>query len=199
MSGVGVWEIDVGVLLIRYVCGWYCLGVVKDYLEGKLYGVEVFGIKLVVFVDFYGDLKVFDGYCWYMGGDLFEGIVKGDEVVCLFYDWCWGGDGCCKLVLYVRCIFRMVCIWLWMIDVCSGLLFVWYDYEGNLFDFVVWIFEIFEVVSDEWIDWWWNCIFIEGFNCCDIIDNVIDMVYFFYIYFGLLMYFKNVFEGYIVL
>ncbi|MCL5685521.1 hypothetical protein M5Z72_11220, partial [Neisseria meningitidis] len=57
-SGVGVREIDAGALPTRYARGWHCLGVAKDYLEGKPHGVEAFGTKLVVFADSHGDLKV---------------------------------------------------------------------------------------------------------------------------------------------
>ena len=54
-----------------------------------------------------------------------------------------------------------------------------------------------ESASDEWTDWRWNSILIEGSNCREIIDNVTDMAHFFYIHFGLPTYFKNVFEGHV--
>ena len=57
--------------------------------------------------------------------------------------------------------------------------------------------DIAEFASDEWTDWKWNSILIEGANCREIIDNVTDMAHFFYIHFGLPTYFKNVFEGHI--
>ena len=55
---------------------------------------------LVVFADSHGDVKVLDGYCRHMGGNLSQGTIKGDEVACPFHDWRWGGDGKCKLVPY---------------------------------------------------------------------------------------------------
>ena len=57
--------------------------------------------------------------------------------------------------------------------------------------------DIPEFASDEWTDWRWNTMLIEGSNCREIIDNVTDMAHFFYIHFGLPTYFKNVFEGHI--
>ena len=57
--------------------------------------------------------------------------------------------------------------------------------------------DIAEFASDEWTDWLWNTMLIEGSNCREIIDNVTDMAHFFYIHFGLPTYFKNVFEGHI--
>ena len=59
--------------------------------------------------------------------------------------------------------------------------------------------DIPESASDEWTDWRWNSILIEGSNCREIIDNVTDMAHFFYIHFGLPTYFKNVFEGHIAI
>src|SRR5690606_17774670 len=38
---------------------------------------------------------------------------------------------------------------------------------------------------------------IEGSNCREIVDNVVDMAHFFYIHYSFPVYFKNVFEGHI--
>ena len=101
-NAVGIREIDSGTLPTRYARGWHCLGVAKDYLDGQPHAVQAFGTKLVVFADSHGDLKVLDGYCRHMGGDLSEGTIKGDEVACPFHDWRWGGDGKCKAIPYAR-------------------------------------------------------------------------------------------------
>jgi len=55
--------------------------------------VHAFGTKLVVFTDSAGELKVLDGYCRHMGGDLTQGSIKGDAVACPFHDWRWAGNG----------------------------------------------------------------------------------------------------------
>ena len=169
----------------------------KDYLDGKPHGVEIFGTKLVVFADSQGDLKVLDGYCRHMGGDLSQGTIKGDEVACPFHDWRWGGDGKCKLVPYAKRTPRLARTRAWTTDVRGGLLFVWHDAEGNPPPPEVRIPEIPESANDEWTDWRWNTMLIEGTNCREIIDNVTDMAHFFYIHYGLPTYFKNVFEGHI--
>ena len=152
---------------------------------------------LVVFADSQGELKVLDGYCRHMGGNLSQGTIKGDEVACPFHDWRWGGDGKCKLVPYAKRTPRLARTRAWTTDVRGGLLFVWHDVEGNPPPPEVRIPEIPEFASDEWTDWRWNSILIEGSNCREIIDNVTDMAHFFYIHFGLPTYFKNVFEGHI--
>ncbi len=151
----------------------------------------------MVFADSKGELKILDGYCRHMGGDLSQGTIKGDEVACPFHDWRWGGDGKCKLVPYAKRTPRLARTRAWTTDVRSGLLFVWHDVEGNPPPPEVRIPELPEAASDEWTDWRWNSILIEGANCREIIDNVTDMAHFFYIHFGLPTYFKNVFEGHI--
>ncbi|MEX3649487.1 Rieske 2Fe-2S domain-containing protein, partial [Mycolicibacterium porcinum] len=181
----GIREIDTGALPDRYARGWHCLGPVKNFLDGQPHSVEIFGTKLVVFADSKGDLKVLDGYCRHMGGDLSQGTIKGDEVACPFHDWRWGGDGKCKLVPYAKRTPRLARTRAWHTDVRGGLLFVWHDHEGNDPQPEVRIPEIPEAASDEWTDWQWNSMLIEGSNCREIIDNVTDMAHFFYIHFGL--------------
>ena len=53
------------------------------------------------------------------------------------------------------------------------------------------------VVSGEWSNWTWDSMLIEGSNCREIIDNMVDMAHFFYIHYAFPTYFKNVFEGHI--
>jgi len=196
-TGSAIREIDTGTLPDRFARGWHCLGPVTGYLDGKPHGVEIFGTMLVVFADSQGQLKVLDGYCRHMGGNLSQGTIKGDEVACPFHDWRWGGDGKCKLVPYAKRTPRLARTRAWETDVRGGLLFVWHDHKGKPPQPEVRIPEIPEFASDEWTDWRWNTMLIEGSNCREIIDNVTDMAHFFYIHFGLPTYFKNVFEGHI--
>jgi len=51
--------------------------------------------------------------------------------------------------------------------------------------------------SDEWTSWTWDSILVEGANCREVIDNVVDMAHFFYIHFAFPTYFKNVLEGHV--
>src|SRR5258708_2031018 len=49
----------------------------------------------------------------------------------------------------------------------------------------------------EWSQWTWDSILVDGANCREVIDNVVDMAHFFYIHFAFPTYFKNVLEGHI--
>ncbi|NHC23360.1 3-ketosteroid-9-alpha-hydroxylase subunit A [Nocardioides sp. IC4_145] len=181
----------------RYARGWHCLGLERDFRDGKPHGVEAFGGKLVVFADSAGDVKVLDSYCRHMGGDLSQGQVKGDQVACPFHDWRWGGDGRCKQIPYARRVPLRARTQAWPTLVQDGMLFVWNDPEGNPPPADVTIPRIEAYDDPEHTDWVWYTTTIEGANCREIVDNVVDMAHFFYVHYSFPTYFKNVFEGHI--
>ncbi|MGH3648076.1 MAG: Rieske 2Fe-2S domain-containing protein, partial [Micromonosporaceae bacterium] len=189
--------IDVGAPPTRYARGWHCLGLSDTFRDGKPHAVEAFGTKLVVFADSHGALHVLDAYCRHMGGDLTQGTVKGDQVACPFHDWRWGGDGKCKAIPYAKRIPLRARTRSWTTCEENKQLFVWNDPQGNPPPPEQAIPRIDGVFSDEWSDWTWDSVTIEGANCREIIDNVVDMAHFFYIHYAFPTYFKNVFEGHI--
>jgi 3-ketosteroid 9alpha-monooxygenase subunit A len=191
----GVRTIDAGELPTRYARGWHCLGLVDHFRDGGPHAVEAFGTRLVVFADTTGALHVLDGYCRHMGGDLTQGTVKGDEVACPFHDWRWGGDGRCKAVPYAHRVPPRARTRSWTTLEENRMLFVWNDPEGNPPPEHVTIPRVEGAFSDEWSDWTWNSIRIDGANCREVIDNVVDMAHFFYIHFAFPTFFKNVLEG----
>lgn len=190
-------EIDVGETPKRYARGWHCLGLTKTYRDGAPHAVHAFGTKLVVFADTAGQLVVLDGYCRHMGGDLTQGTVKGDAIACPFHDWRWGASGKCTEIPYARRVPPLARTRTWTTLEQNGQLFVWNDAEGNPPPDDVTIPRIEGAFSDDWTDWTWNSMIIEGANCREIIDNVVDMAHFFYIHYAFPTYFKNVFEGHI--
>ncbi|TYL45489.1 3-ketosteroid-9-alpha-hydroxylase subunit A [Nocardioides sp. BGMRC 2183] len=179
----------------RFARGWHCLGLAKDFADGKPHQVMAFGTKLVVWADTHGNLNVLDGYCRHMGGDLTQGTVKGDHIACPFHDWRWGGDGRCKEIPYARRVPLRARTATWPTMVQDQMLFVWNDPEQKLPPEDVTIPRIEGVGSDNYTDWHWYTTVIEGSHCREIVDNVVDMAHFFYIHYSFPTYFKNIFEG----
>ncbi|MEQ6900933.1 Rieske 2Fe-2S domain-containing protein [Nocardioides sp. YIM 152588] len=195
MSADQVRMIEADAAPTRYARGWHCLGLARDFADGKPHQVMAFGTKLVVWSDTQGDLKVLDGYCRHMGGDLTQGTVKGDHIACPFHDWRWGGDGRCKEIPYARRVPLRARTATWPTMVQDGMLFVWNDPEGNRPPADVTIPRIEAYESDRYTDWLWYTTVIEGSNCREIVDNVVDMAHFFYVHYSFPTYFKNIFEG----
>ena len=180
---VEVREIVAGSNPDRFARGWHCLGLVDGFRDGKPHSVEAFGTKLVVFADSKGDVQVLDAYCRHMGGDLSQGEIKGDSVACPFHDWRWNGKGRCTDIPYARRVPPVAKTRAWLTMEQDELLFVWNDPEGNPPPPEVTI-PAMRSTDAEWTDWTWNQIRIEGSNCREIIDNVVDMAHFFYIHYS---------------
>ncbi|QGK70378.1 Rieske 2Fe-2S domain-containing protein [Allosaccharopolyspora coralli] len=189
--------IDVGTPPTRFARGWHCLGLSEQFKDGTPHAVHAFGTKLVVFQSSDGALNVLDGYCRHMGGDLTQGTVKGEAVACPFHDWRWGGNGRCVQIPYTKRVPMRARTKSWTTMERNKQLFVWNDPEGNPPPEDVTIPELPEVDSDEWSNWTWDSVVIEGSHCREIIDNVVDMAHFFYIHYAFPTYFKNVFEGHV--
>ncbi|MFI9411279.1 Rieske 2Fe-2S domain-containing protein [Nocardia gamkensis] len=180
----------------RFARGWHCLGLIRDFADGKPHAIEAFGTKLVIFRGENGALNVLDAYCRHMGGDLSQGTVKGDAVACPFHDWRWSGNGRCTEIPYARRVPPLARTRAWHGLEQDGMLFVWNDPEGKGPTEDVAIPRIEGAGDDRWTDWHWYTTVVNT-NCREIIDNVVDMAHFYYIHGSLPTYFKNVFEGHI--
>ncbi|MDT7672621.1 MAG: 3-ketosteroid 9alpha-monooxygenase subunit [Pseudonocardiales bacterium] len=131
MSDDGVRTIDVGVPPTRFARGWHCIGLAEPFRDGKPHAVQAFGTKLVVFADSAGELKVLDGYCRHMGGDLTQGSIKGDAVACPFHDWRWAGNGRCVGIPYAKRVPPRARTRTWLTCEQNRQLFVWHDPQGR--------------------------------------------------------------------
>jgi 3-ketosteroid 9alpha-monooxygenase subunit A len=196
-GGTGARTIDVGTPRQRFARGWHCLGLAEGFRDGMPHAVEAFGTKLVVFAGEDGELHVLDGYCRHMGGDLTQGTVKGDAVACPFHDWRWGGDGKCVSIPYAKRVPLRARTRAWYSTEQNRQLFVWHDPEGNPPGDDVAIPRIEGAFSDEWSNWTWESVLVEGSHCREIVDNIVDMAHFFYIHYAFPTYFKNAFDGHI--
>ncbi|MGW2953593.1 Rieske 2Fe-2S domain-containing protein [Streptomyces eurythermus] len=190
--------IEAGSPPARFARGWHCLGLAESFQDGEPHEIEAFGTKLVVFrAQGTGRLHVLDAYCPHMGGNLARGTVKGDTVSCPFHGWLWKGDGVCADIPYARRVPPRARTRAWTTLEENKQLFVWYDPEGAPPPEGVTIPRIEGAFSDEWSDWTWHTLRIDGSHCREIVDNVVDMAHFFYVHNSFPTYFKNVFEGHV--
>jgi 3-ketosteroid 9alpha-monooxygenase subunit A len=189
--------LDAGAAPERFARGWHCLGLERDFQDGKPHAIEAFGGKLVVWADSKGELHVLDGYCRHMGGDLTQGTVKGDEIACPFHDWRWGGDGKCQAIPYARRVPLRARTQRYDSVVRNGMLMIWHDVEHGPADHDILPPQIPGVGTDEYTDWVWEVLDVPRAHCREIIDNVVDMAHFFYVHFAFPTNFRNVFEGHI--
>jgi 3-ketosteroid 9alpha-monooxygenase subunit A len=181
----------------RFARGWHCLGLSDGFRDGKPHQINVFDTELAVFADSAGRLSVLDAYCRHMGGNLAMGTIKGDSIACPFHDWRWGGNGKCTDIPYARRVPPLARTRSWLTLERNGQLFVWHDPQGNPPPAHVTIPEIEGYGSDEWTEWQWNSVLVEGSHCRELVDNVVDMAHFFYVHFNTPRSFKNVFEAHI--
>ncbi len=130
---------------------------------------------LVVFADSSGELKVLDGYCRHMGGNLAQGTVKGDDIACPFHDWRWRGDGRCSLVPYAKRTPRMARTRAWLTTEVNGQLLVWHDPQGSTPAPELTPPTIDGYADGRWSPWQWSSVLIEGSHCREIVDNNVDM------------------------
>ncbi|MER5204267.1 Rieske 2Fe-2S domain-containing protein [Streptomyces sp. NPDC002825] len=185
----------------RFARGWHCLGLAETFKDGKPHEIEAFGTKLVVFRgEDDGQLHVLNAYCPHMGGNLAQGTVKGDAVACPFHDWRWSGDGRCAGIPYARRVPPRARTRAWLSLERNKQLFVWNDPEGNPPPPEVTVPEIAGIHgpdAGQWSDWTWKTLRVEGANCREIVDNVVDMAHFYYVHYAFPEYFKNVFDGHV--
>ncbi|MDP3968117.1 MAG: Rieske 2Fe-2S domain-containing protein [Nocardioides sp.] len=188
-------QLDRGLEPIRFARGWHCIGLASTFADGAPHAIESFGTKLVAWQDSQGQVNVIDGYCRHMGGDLTQGTVKGDEIACPFHDWRWGGDGKCKAIPYARRVPLRARTQKYPVVVRNEQVLVWHDPEGSAPDMEILPPELPGIGTDEWTDWFWNVVPIEGSHCRELIDNVVDMAHFYYVHLSFPTSFRNVLEG----
>lgn len=180
----------------RYARGWYVVGSAAS-ITHEPRKLEVFGTKLVAYRGRDDNqVHILDGYCPHMGGDLADGEVNGDSVVCPFHLWSWGSDGVCDHIPYAKKIPEKAVIGSWPVLEKNGLVFVWQDPEGNDPIAEQEPMRSEDWYSGEWTDWEMAAIPIESLGR-ELVDNMADMAHFGPIHYSTVKSFKNKMDGHI--
>ena len=77
---------------------WYVVALSSDINDGRPYGTDLFGRRLVVYRDGTGAPVVLSARCAHMGADLALGDVVGDTIRCMFHHFCYDRTGACTSV-----------------------------------------------------------------------------------------------------
>ena len=164
-------SIDTGTNPTRFARGWHCIGLAKDFRDGKPHQVQVFGTDLVVFADSKGELHVLDAFCRHMGGNLARGEIKGDTIACPFHDWRWNGKGRCESVPYAHRTPKVARTKAWTTVERNGVLLVWHCPQGTEPTPELAIPEIEGYEDGEWSDWTWTTM---HYQMPEFFKNVFD-------------------------
>ena len=178
----------------RYARGWYCLGLADEYTHEPT-ALNYFGKKLVAYRGRNDQhVHILDGYCPHMGADLSLGCVNGDSIRCPFHDWSWGSDGVCDDIPYADNIPSKAVIASYPTTEVNGLLFMWFDPEGNPPIEEQYPRKIDDYYSGEWSTW--NmAMFTINSNCRELVDNMADMAHFGPVHYSKVEHFSNHQDG----
>lgn len=181
----------------RYARGWHCVGEAKDFRDGELHTLNIFGTRLVAFADDNGEISVLSAYCPHMGADLSGGELKNGRVVCPFHHWEFEASGRCAEIPYCNRISPKAKTPKWLTCEVNNLLFVWNNPEGKPPAEGVEIPYFPEIDSEEWdSDWHMDKMIIET-NPRELVDNLSDAQHFGPVHGAPMTFFSNVFEGHI--
>lgn len=75
--------------------GWYVVAKSNELKRGKAKAVRICDHDLAIYRSESGNVHALDKYCPHMGMSLGEGIVKGENLTCIFHEWQFDPKGKC--------------------------------------------------------------------------------------------------------
>ena len=81
-----------------YHQNWYAVALAEDVAEGKPYGTDFLGGRIVIYRTSDGIPVVLSGICPHMGLDMALGDVIGDEIRCAQHHFTFATDGACTSI-----------------------------------------------------------------------------------------------------
>ena len=125
-----------------YPRGWFSVGSSDELAVGAVRPVRYFGRELVLFRTGSGKAHLLDGYCPHLGAHLgYGGSVSGEEIVCPFHGWRFGGDGVCRSMPYGTRIPSTAKARSWAVREGGGVILAWHSEAGDPPDWEMPVFE----------------------------------------------------------
>jgi len=116
-----------------YPNSWYKVFNSFEVKAGEARDIELLGNQLAVFRGKEDKkVRIVDAYCPHMGANLgVGGEVDGNDIVCPFHGWQFGGDGKCTKIPYTDCIPKTATTKAWHCTEANGSIYVWHDAEDR--------------------------------------------------------------------
>ncbi len=162
-----------------YPRGWFVIGFSDEFPQGEPTSLTYFGQRILVFRTSDNKLNIIDAYCPHLGADLGEGKIVDDTIECPFHVWRFNGKGECVEIPYCDDIPKRAATgeWTreWIFEEKNGIVFVWYDPEGEDPDFELPPMPEYE--TGEWTTWSHSKLRIKT-HSREIVENVVDLAHF---------------------
>ncbi|MBM4636165.1 Rieske 2Fe-2S domain-containing protein [Rhodococcus hoagii] len=86
----------------RFARGWHCLGLIRDFKDGKPHSIEAFGTSWSCSPTARASSMSSTRTCRPHGRRPEPGRDQGATIACPFHDWRWNGKGKCTDIPYAR-------------------------------------------------------------------------------------------------
>lgn len=167
---------------LRFARGWHCLGLSKNFNDGKVRSLKAFGQEITVRTAADGRIHLSNERCPLAAENSAASETGNAEPACLVH-----GASRSQQDAQAPC---------WPVLEQDGLLLVWNDAEGNPPAEAQSIPRIHGSDSEEWTDWVWNETPV-ALEPRDVVDHIADTASFFYAGTNRPTFFKNVFEDHV--
>ncbi len=173
---------DYGFGEFRFARGWFMIGTAQDATQTPA-AVRFFGEDLVLYRGQSGKPHLVEAYCPHMGAHLARNStsyivrdgeqIQGDSIRCPFHGWRYDENGQCDDIPYSDFIPKAACLKTYPVTESAGVLWTWYDPEGQKPDYPLPDFGG-HYGEPGWLEWDMANLGDLGIHACEIVDNMAD-------------------------